>query len=212
MQCLSDNYFSDLPNLCSTVRESLAKFRKQNKETGPPLRIHLDRMEGQLDSDILALYKNKDISLRRTPRVRFEGEPAVGSGPVSEFFTLSMKLLEEGFSLNEKVIVLEGEADHKVPIANTMLRKTGIYETFGKRIGHSILHGGPGVYGLSAAVIHYWAFQNDKENPPSYSLKDVADIELRGIITQVGKVDYWDNTKHCLLSIVYNRNCLSFNS
>lgn len=170
----------------------MAKVRKQNKETGPPLRIHLDRMEGELDSDILALYKNKNISLRRTPRVRFEGEPAVGSGPVSEFFTLSMKLLEEGFTLNEKVIVLEGEADHKVPIANTMLRKTGIYETFGKMIGHSILHGGPGIYGLSAAVVHYWTVENDKDNPPIYSLKDVADIELRSIIRQVSKV-------HCLL-------------
>lgn len=166
----------------------MAKFRQQNRESGPPLRIHLDRMEGELDSDILALYKSKDISLRRTPRVRFEGEPAVGSGPVSEFFTLSMKLLEEGFSLNEKITVLEGEDDHKVPIANTMLRKAGIYETFGKMIGHSILHGGPGIYGLSAAVIHYWTVDNTKENPPTYSLKDVADIELRGIITQVSRV------------------------
>ncbi|CAB4001592.1 Hypothetical predicted protein [Paramuricea clavata] len=46
-----------------------------------------------------------------------------------------------------------------------------------------VLTYGP-TYGLSAAVIHYWTVDNMKENPPTYSLKDVADIELRGIITQ----------------------------
>ena len=96
-----------------------------------------------------------------------------------------MRFLEEGFSINEKVTVLEGEADHKVPVANTMLRKTGIYETFRKMIGHSILHGVPGIYGLSPAVVHYLAVDNVKEDPPSYSLLDVADVDLRGIIGQV---------------------------
>ncbi|CAB4016319.1 Hypothetical predicted protein, partial [Paramuricea clavata] len=147
---------------CSTIRESLAKFRQQNKESGPPLRIHLDRMEGEQYSDILALYKSKDISLKRTLRVRFDGGPAVGPGPVSEFFTLSMKLIEEGFSLNEKIMVLEREDDHK---------------------------------GISAAVIHYWTVDNRKENPPTYSLKDVADIELRGIITQLMSDDWSPKTE-----------------
>ena len=170
-----------------------------NKEEGPPVKIHLDRMEGELDSDILALYKSKTISLRRKPKVRFEGEPAVGSGPVSEFFTLSMRFLEEGFSINEKVTVLEGEADHKVPVANTMLRKTGMYEMFGKMIGHSILHGGPGIYGLSPAVVHYLAVDNVKENPPSYSLLDVADVDLRGIIGQVCYIILFYTKRQCYL-------------
>ena len=147
---------------CS-IKMSLRQYRDANKESGSPLRIHLDRMEGELESDILALYKSKATCLRRPPKVRFEGEPAVGSGPVLEFFTLSMKLLEDGFSLNEGIVVLEGESDHKLPIANTMLRKTGMYETFGKMIGHSILHGGPGVFGRSPAVVHYWTVENIKK-------------------------------------------------
>jgi hypothetical protein len=61
------------------------------------------------------------------------GNQLLGQG-LSEFFTLSMKLPKEGFSLNEKIIVLEGEDNHKVPIASTMLRKAGIYETLGEMI------------------------------------------------------------------------------
>ena len=64
-------------------------------------------------------------------------------------------------------------------------------------IGHSILHGGPGIYGLSPAVVHYLAVDNLKENPPSYSLLDVADVDLRGIIGQV-----------CYIILFYDRRVI----
>ena len=40
-------------------------------------------------------------------------------------FSHFMRFLEEGFSINEKVTVLEGEADHKVPVTNRAAEKGG---------------------------------------------------------------------------------------
>ena len=64
----------------------LKNYRKAVKAGAPPLRIYLSRMTDDLETDILQLYKGKDINLTAEPKVRFEGEAGVGSGPVREFF------------------------------------------------------------------------------------------------------------------------------
>ena len=54
-------------------------------------------------------------------------------------------------------------------------------------------------YGLSPAVVHYLAVDNVKENPPSYSLLDVADVDLRGIIGQVCYIILFYTKRQCYL-------------
>ena len=39
----------------------------------------------ELKKDILGCYKNPQINLNAKPRVKFEGETGVGSGPIREF-------------------------------------------------------------------------------------------------------------------------------
>lgn len=172
----------------------LENYRKAVKTSAPPLRIYLSRLKDDLETDILQLYKGKDINLTAEPKVRFEGEAGVGSGPVREFFSLSMQLLEEGlqndFGPDQHVLIFEGQEDHKVPRQEPLLRQTGLFVAAGKMIAHSALHGGPGVHGISPAVIHYWSVEDVSSeelsgNRPPVGLEDIPDINLREIVSQV---------------------------
>ena len=55
-------------------------------------------------------------------------------------------------------------------------------------IGSSILHGGPGLHGISPAVKHYLPTGRegcDVQLPPPIELDDIADIDLRNMISEV---------------------------
>ena len=82
------------------------------------------------------------------------------------------------------VVYFEREADHLLPVHNQMLQQMGAFVCIGKIIGHSILHGGPGLFGISSAAKHFWA-NNVEENPPLLVLDDIADINLRKLIYEV---------------------------
>ncbi len=81
----------------------------------------------------------------------------------------------------------KGEKDHLLPIHDQSLRLTGTFKALGRMLGHSILHGGPGLHGLSPAAVHYLTTENELalEQPPPVTLNDVPDIELRGLISEV---------------------------
>ena len=55
-----------------------------------------------------------------------------------------MNMIIEGFPLDGEnkpvTLVFEGEDDHKVPVANYLLRRTGFYKLVGKMIAHSFIH------------------------------------------------------------------------
>jgi hypothetical protein len=68
----------------------------------------------ELKKDILSNYKDSSCRLNAKPRVRFEGEDGVGSGPVREFLLCAMKIAQEGIGGGRRhVIFFEGEKDHK---------------------------------------------------------------------------------------------------
>jgi hypothetical protein len=83
-----------------------------------------------------------------------------------------------------------GEKDHKIPVHDQTLRQTGAFRAKGRIIGHSVLHGGPFLYGISPAVKHYWTISSSKaddvvaETIPII-LEDIPDIDLRCYISQV---------------------------
>lgn len=139
--------------------------------------------------DILGFYKNPNSNLRVKPKVRFEDESAVGSGPVREFLSNAIKIIDEGIpsSTSKPLVFLEGEKDHRLPVHDQYLRLTGTFKALGKIIGHSVLHGGPGLHGLSPAAKHY--ISSDKEHSfddgLNVTLLDVPDIDLRKFITEV---------------------------
>ena len=148
----------DCENLSAAV--ALQRFQEEIIEHDQPAqRITVSRMDGinELRGDIMGIYKNPKTKLNVNPRVRFEGEDGVGCGPVREFFVNAIKIIDEGIhsSCGKPVVFLEGEADHRLPIHDQALRLTGAFKALGKMIGHSILHGGPGLHGLSPAAKHY---------------------------------------------------------
>ena len=122
------------------------------------------------------------------PKVVFEDELAVGSGPTREYFSILMNLITGGFNIHGQGIVtqvFEGEMDHKIPITNALLSQAGFYRAVGKMIGHICLHGGPFFYGLSPAIAHWLSFQNLESNPPPLVVRDVPDLELGSLLEQV---------------------------
>lgn len=181
----------DCENLSAAV--ALQRFQEEIIEHDQPAqRITVSRMDGinELRGDIMGIYKNPKTKLNVNPRVRFEGEDGVGCGPVREFFVNAIKIIDEGIhsSCGKPVVFLEGEADHRLPIHDQALRLTGAFKAVGKMIGHSILHGGPGLHGLSPAAKHYLSTGRggfDDQLPPPIELADIADIDLRNMISEV---------------------------
>jgi len=169
--------------------DALEDFQRSNTQRDKPReRFFVSRMEGneELKNDILGLYKDPRKNLRVPPRVRFEGEEGVGAGPVREFFVCAMKILQEGIhGEGRPIFFFEGELDHLLPIHNQIGQQMGAYTAIGKIIGHSILHGGPGVYGLSPVAKHYWSHDDLAKNPPPIVLEDLPDLILRETIQEV---------------------------
>ena len=139
-------------------------------------------------------YKDSQCQLKAKPRVRFEGEEGVGSGPIREFLLCAMLIPQDGIGGSRKpVIFFEGEQDHLIPIHDQTLRCTGSFKAIGRIIGHSFIHGGPVLYGLSPAVKRYWALtaKAGDEDPDletltaSISISDLSDVNLRQHILQV---------------------------
>lgn len=169
--------------------DALVEFQRTNMQRDKPReRFFVSRMEGneELKNDILGLYKDPRKNLKVPPRVRFEGEDRVGTGPVREFFVCATKILQEGIlGEGRPILFLEGELDHLLPIHNQIVQQMGTYTSIGKIIGHSVLHGGPGVYGLSPVAKHYWSHEDLVNNPPPIVLKDLPDLDLRETIQEV---------------------------
>ena len=164
-------------------------------ESAPRQKFTVSREEGheELKKDFLGCYKNPRVNLKANLKVKFEGEEGVGSGPIREFLLCAMKIVEEGINTGKKpVMFFEGEDDYKLPVHDHVLRCTGAFKAVGRIIGHSMLHQGPLVYGLSPAVLEYWrstANGNDDidtslENLP-LSIEDIPDMDLRDCILQM---------------------------
>ena len=157
-------------------------------------RFTVSREDGweELKKDILCCYKNSQVKLTAKPKVKFEGEAGMGSGPIREFLLSSMKLVEDGIEKEGKpLLFFEAEENHKIPLHDQALRCTGAFRAIGRIIGHSLLHGGPVLYGLSRALVGYWVLTaNGKDDDLMLeslplSLNDIPDIDLRNYLTKV---------------------------
>lgn len=178
------------PEQMLTPEDALEYFQKVNVRTNEP-REHfvVSRMEGseELKSDLLSLYKDPRKKLRALPKVRFEGEQGVGVGPIREFFVCALKIPQDGIQGEGRpMLFFEGECDHLLPVHNQIVQQMGIFTCIGRIIiGHSILHGGPGLHGLSPVAKHYWLHGDLRSNPPPMELEDIADFNLREAIQEV---------------------------
>lgn len=184
----------DTVNEIDSPKAALELFRKENIfKDKPRQRIYISRLDGieQLKKDVFGIYKNPKTNLRVELVVRFEEENAVGSGPVREYLSIVTNILDEGMysSGSKTLLFFEGQVDHRLPVHNQSLRATGTFKALGKMLGHSLLHGGPGLYGMSQAIKCYMTLYNSADimEPQSLhvTLEDVPDFELRQMIAEV---------------------------
>lgn len=72
-------------SIATSSLQALEKFRKEVLVKDSPRQLFsVSRMEGneELKCDILSHYKDRGNNFKAVPRVRFEDEEGVGSGPV----------------------------------------------------------------------------------------------------------------------------------
>ena len=77
--------FDHMEHTPTSPRDALKKFVQENiDEESPTQHLCVGRMDGvsEMRRDILGIYKNPKTKLKVTPKVRFEDEAAVGSGPI----------------------------------------------------------------------------------------------------------------------------------
>ncbi|XP_076850662.1 G2/M phase-specific E3 ubiquitin-protein ligase-like [Brachyhypopomus gauderio] len=113
-----------------------------------------------------------------------DGDAAVGQGVVRYFLTTIISKLQFGFSLNlggtGRTLLFEGQPDHLVPATSESLIESNLFQVAGRMLGHSFLHDGPCVTGLSPAIIHV-LFNGDPEMATIVT-EDCPDLHIRSII------------------------------
>lgn len=81
------------------------------------------------------------------------------------------------------VMLFEGEPDHLSPSTSKIFLQNDMYTMAGRMMGHSFLHGGPRLTGLSPAVLH--VLTGGTPQTATIVLKDIADVEIRETIRPV---------------------------
>ena len=79
--------------------------------------------------------------------------------------------------------LFEGEPGHLVPSASHFLVESDMFMVAGRMIGHSFLHGGPCLQGLSPAVIH--VLLGGSPDTATVTLEDCPDLDIRETIRLV---------------------------
>ena len=185
---LEESSVDTIPHYASPAAALLGFQKEMIKEDATRQRICVCRLDGVVEfrREVIGVYKRPDLDLRANLRVRFDEEEALGSGPVREFLVNAIKVVDEGIpnSHGKPLIFFEGKEDHRLPLHDQSLRLMGSFKAVGHIIGHSILHGGPGLAGLSPAVKHFLSTHESSHEPPPIVLEDIADISLREMITQ----------------------------
>lgn len=96
--------------------------------------------------------------------------------------------------------IFEGEPDHLIPSVSDELLDNNMFTIAGRMIGHTFLHGGPSVPGLSLAIIHT-LFGGSLETTP-VTIQDCPDLDIRETLKMV-------NMKNTEAYTVYSTKRLS---
>lgn len=79
--------------------------------------------------------------------------------------------------------LFEGEPGHYIPSAAHFLVESDMFLMAGRMVGHSFLHGGPCLSGLSPAVVH--VLLGGSPETATVTPEDCPDLDLRGTIQLV---------------------------
>lgn len=152
--------------------------------------INVDRMGVSSTTNAILVYKAPAASLKKTPMVHFRGEAGIDRGALfKEFAETTLKALvmdqvEEGGPL------FEGSHGHRLPVASKVHLMNRMFQVFGKALAHSLLHGGPGVKGLSPALKYALTSRIQQEDIQAanfpITVEDIPDPQLQELLRKVG--------------------------
>ncbi|XP_066518382.1 G2/M phase-specific E3 ubiquitin-protein ligase-like [Hoplias malabaricus] len=155
-------------------------------EDNSPLLLSMDIRSSPAEQDmaLISFYKQSNVEWARPLNCRREGDAAIGQGVTRFFFSASVEKLKSGFYINfansNITRLFEGESGHLVPSASHFLVESDMFIVAGRILGHSFLHGGPCMSGLSSAVVH--VLLGGSPETATVTLEDCPDLDIRETI------------------------------
>ncbi|XP_076733149.1 uncharacterized protein LOC101468782 isoform X1 [Maylandia zebra] len=134
-----------------------AKNALDMHEMESPLRLTMDIRQSVADQDmaLISFYKRPNVEWARPLECRLEANSNVTP-------------------------LFEGEPGHYIPSAAHFLVESDMFLMAGRMVGHSFLHGGPCLSGLSPAVVH--VLLGGSPETATVTPEDCPDLDLRGTI------------------------------
>ncbi|KAL1267150.1 hypothetical protein QQF64_002825 [Cirrhinus molitorella] len=125
-----------------------------------------------------------NIDWARPFQAKLQGDLAIGDGVNRHFLSMVMHKLQHGFTVDlgnaSSTLLFEGQPDHQIPSTFQVFAQNEMFTMAGRMIGHSFLHGGPRLTGLSQAVVHVLLCGTPQT--ATITLDDVVDIDIKETI------------------------------
>ncbi|CAB1427206.1 unnamed protein product [Pleuronectes platessa] len=167
------------------ISQCVDNYLRMHKMESPLLlSMDLRRSPAEQDMALISFYKQPNVEWGRPLNSRLEGDTAIGQGVTRFFFSTCIEKLKSGFCIhfaNANVTRLfEGEPGHLVPSASHFLVESDMFMVAGRMVGHSFLHGGPCLAGLSPAIVH--VLLGGSPETATVTLEDCPDLDIRETI------------------------------
>ena len=148
----------------------------QDEDTDEDInRVNVRR--SRLVEDALQAFSRHGFNPSKLLQIRFVGEPAIDAGgPLRKFFALFHK------ELAQKHTLFEGCEGHKVFAINIDACRKQHFETIGRIMAMSIVHGGRAPHFFTRSVVEYIAFGSVNSTP---DIDECPDAEVTGCLKQV---------------------------
>ncbi|XP_030001827.1 uncharacterized protein LOC115427419 isoform X2 [Sphaeramia orbicularis] len=178
--------YAEAGNYWRTVNdplEAIKLFRQSvMKNSGEELHFRMDLRDSNeaREQTIISFYKRQRVDWTAPLTCTLEGDAAIGDGVKRHCLSTVMSKLQFGFEWKigaGKTLLFEGEKDHLVPAASQVFVDSDLFVVAGRMIGHSFLHNGPCLTGLSQAVIH--VLGGGMPEMASIDIKDCCDTDVR---------------------------------
>ena len=154
----------------------IQQFRAEKIIQGTQM-INIDRMSKSMLNQLMRIYKNPGLSIKKVPDVCFTGE-------TREFFHVAIDSL---IKVDERtgIQLFFGVCGHMLPLCSLDVLSGGCFLMAGKLLAHSILHGGSGLFGLAPTVVKCIATGYVDIAQALVTMDDLGDIELKTLLIQV---------------------------
>ena len=189
-----------MPSVCTQARtavEIMQSYRCQT-EQGTAY-IDVNRMQLSMLRQIMTIYKNPQLNLKKHVNVNFHGEQGADlGGPSKEFFhsaISSLSKVDPVFNMQ----LFGGQDGHLIPFYGVDAVSSGCFQVAGKLVAHSLKNDGPGFVGLSPAVVKYLNTGSLEEAAVFVTMDDLTDLERKGFLQEkVGLVTINVELLQCL--------------